>query len=94
MLDFNKHAHSHDSLQIVQRDCRYCVCKTCGTDLVRAQRNVDKQRKFQSLYTGTVRVSSAEVLNFQVYSDCAELQILSTWFTEPNESLPVYRDFR
>ena len=73
MLDLNKHAHSHDSLQIVQRDYRYCVCKTFRTDLVRAQRNVDKQRKFQSLHTGTVRVSAAEVLNFEVYSDRAEL---------------------
>lgn len=73
MLDLNKHGHSQDTLQIIQHDYRYCVCKTFRTDLVRAQRNVDKQRKFQSLYTGTVRVSSAEVLNFEVYSDRAEL---------------------
>lgn len=73
MLDLNKHAHSHDTLQIVQRDYRYCVCKTFRTDLVRVQQSVDKQRKFQSLYTGTVRLSSAEVLNFEVYSDRAEL---------------------
>ena len=73
MLDLNKHAHSHDTLQIVKRDYRYCVCKTFRTDLVRAQRNVDKQRKFQTLYTGTVRMSSAEVLNFEVFSERAEL---------------------
>lgn len=73
MIDLNKHAHSHDTLQIVQRDYKYCVCKTFRTDLVRAQQNVDKQRKFQSLHTGTVRVSSAEVLKFEVYSERAEL---------------------
>ena len=73
MLDLIKQAHSNESLKIIQLDYRYCVCKTFRKDLVRAQRNVDKQRNFQSLYTETFRVTSAEVLNFQVYPDSAEL---------------------
>lgn len=73
MINLNNYSHSDDSLKIVKRDFQYCVCKTFHSDLVRAKRNVDKQKKFNPLYTGTVNVTSAEVISFEVYAEHAEL---------------------
>lgn len=73
MLDLNQFAHSHDSLEIVLQGHLSCVCKTFRSDLLRAQRNVEKQRAFRPLFTDKARISAAEVLEFHVYPDRAEL---------------------
>ena len=73
MLDLNQFAHSHDSLEIVHHGNLPCVRKTFRTDLARAQRNVAKQRLFRPLYTGMARLNAADVLEFRVYPDRAEL---------------------
>lgn len=73
MLDLNQYAHSHDSIEIVQQHRQSCVRKTFGADLARAQRNVEKQRQFRPMFTGAARVAAAEVLDFQLYADRAEL---------------------
>lgn len=73
MIDINKASHSHDSLEIVHRDHVFCVRKTYRSDLARAKRNVEKQRVFHPLYTGIARVSAAEVLEFHIHPDRAEL---------------------
>ncbi len=73
MLDLNQFAHSHDTLEIVHRDNLTCVLKTFRNDLERAKRNIEKQRLFRPLYTGMARLGSAEVLEFQLHGDRAEL---------------------
>ncbi|TXI21822.1 MAG: hypothetical protein E6Q67_07080 [Roseateles sp.] len=73
MLDLNQFAHSHDLLEIVHRDHLSCVRKTFRSDVARARRNVEKQRLFRPLYTGMARLSAAEVLEFVVHTDRAEL---------------------
>lgn len=73
MLNLNQYAHSHDSLEIVQRDHLSYVLKTFHTDLERARRNIEKQRLFRPLYTGSAQVSAAAVLEFDVLADRAEL---------------------
>jgi hypothetical protein len=73
MLDLNNFSHSHDTLEIVHRDHVSLVRKTFRNDLVRARCNVEKQRLFRPIYTGTARICSAEVLEFQVHTDGAEL---------------------
>ena len=73
MLDLNQFAHSHDSLEIVIQGHLSCVRKTFRSDILRAQRNVEKQRAFQPLLTGGARISAANVLEFKAYSDRAEL---------------------
>ena len=73
MIDINQFSHSHDSLEIVHRDHVFCVRKTFRSDLARAKRNVEKQRVFHPLYTGKARVSAAEVLEFNIHHDRAEL---------------------
>jgi len=73
MLDLNQFSHSHDLLEIVHRDHVTCVRKTFRLDVGRARRNVDKQRLFRPLYTGMARLGAAEVLEFEVHADRAEL---------------------
>ncbi len=73
MIDLNQFAHSLDQLEIVHHDHLSCVRKTFRSDLARAQRNVAKQRHFRPLYTGLARVGAAEVLDFRVHDDRAEL---------------------
>jgi len=73
MLDLNQFAYSHDSLEIVHRDHLFCVRKTFRSDVARARRNVEKQRLFRPLYTGMARLRAAEVLEFAVHADRAEL---------------------
>ncbi|RTL22460.1 MAG: hypothetical protein EKK52_05995 [Burkholderiales bacterium] len=73
MLDLNQFAHSHDLLEIVHRDHLSCVRKTFRSDVARARRNVEKQRLFRPLYTGMARLGAAEVLEFVVHADRAEL---------------------
>lgn len=73
MLDLNQFAHSHDSLEIVHRDHLSCVRKTFRSDVARASRNVEKQRLFRPLYTGVARLRAAEVIDFSIYADRAEL---------------------
>jgi hypothetical protein len=73
MLNLNQYSHSHDSLEIVQRGKLSCVLKTFHTDLERARRNVEKQRLFRPVYTGAAKVDAATVLEFETYSDRAEL---------------------
>lgn len=73
MLDLNRFAHSHDSLEIVQHGNLSCVRKTFRADIERARRNVEKQRLFRPIYTGMTRLGAAEVLEFQVFRDRAEL---------------------
>lgn len=73
MLNLNRFAHSHDSLKIVQRDHLSYVLKTFNVDVERARLNVEKQRLFSPLYTGSARVSAAAVLEFKVLADRAEL---------------------
>lgn len=73
MLDLNQFANSHDSLEIVIHSHLSCVRKTFRSDILRAQRNVEKQRAFQPLLTGRTRISAADVLEFKAYSDRAEL---------------------
>lgn len=73
MINLNQFAHSHDSLEIVQRNHLSYVLKTFNTDLDRARRNVEKQRLFRPLYTGSARVSAAAVLEFDIFPDRAEL---------------------
>jgi hypothetical protein len=73
MLNLNEFANSHDSLEIVQRNHLSYVLKTFNTDLERASRNVEKQRLFRTLYTGSARVSAAAVLEFDIFPDHAEL---------------------
>jgi hypothetical protein len=73
MLDLNQSSHSHDSLEIIHRGNISCVRKTFHSDLERAQRNVAKQRRFRPVYNGTIKVGAAEVIEFHVRSDSAEL---------------------
>jgi hypothetical protein len=73
MLNLNKFAHSHDTLEIVQRDHLSYVLKTFHSNVDRASRNVEKQRLFRHLYTGSAQVSAAAVLKFDVVADRAEL---------------------
>jgi hypothetical protein len=73
MIDLNQFSHSHDSLEIVHRGQMFCVLKTFRSDLDRAKRNVEKQRLFRPLYTGLARLSAADVLEFRVQPECAEL---------------------
>lgn len=73
MLNLNQFAHSHDSLKIVQRDHISYVLKTFHTDVERANRNIEKQRLFRPLHTGSARVSAAAVLEFNLLEDRAEL---------------------
>ncbi len=73
MLNLNQFAHSHDTLKIVQREHLSFVLKTFHNDLNRARRNIDKQRLFRPLYTGSARISAAEVLEFNIASDHVEL---------------------
>ena len=73
MLDLNNFSHSHDLVEIVHHGRFTCVRKTFQSDLLRATRNIEKQRLFQPIYTGDVRVCAAEVLEFSVSSDRAEL---------------------
>ncbi|WP_081499361.1 phosphotransferase [Limnohabitans sp. Rim47] len=73
MLDLNQFSHSHDSLEIIHRGHLSCVRKTFHSDLERAQRNVAKQRQFRPIYTGTAKVAAAEVIEFHMRSDSAEL---------------------
>jgi tRNA A-37 threonylcarbamoyl transferase component Bud32 len=73
MLNLNQFANSHDSLKIVQRDKKSYVLKTFHTDLERANRNIEKQRLFRPLHTGSAQVISAPVLEFNFLEDRAEL---------------------
>jgi Phosphotransferase enzyme family len=73
MLNLNKFAHSHDTLEIVQRDHLSCVLKTFHSNVDRANRNVEKQRLFRPLSTGSTHVSAAAVLKFDIFKDRAEL---------------------
>lgn len=73
MLDLNQYAHSLDQLEIVHHAHLSCVRKTFRSDLGRAERNVAKQRHFRPLYTGLARVAAAEVLDFSIHEDRAEL---------------------
>ena len=73
MLNLNQFAHSHDSLEIVRRNHVSYVLKTFHSDVDRASRNVEKQRLFRPLYTGSAQVSAASVLKFDVIADRAEL---------------------
>lgn len=73
MLDLNQFSHSQDSLEIIYRDQLSCVRKTFHSDLERAQRNVAKQRQFRPIYTGTGKIGAAEVIEFHMRADSAEL---------------------
>lgn len=73
MLNLNQFAHSHDSLKIIQRDHLSYVLKTFHTDVDRARRNIEKQRLFRPLYTGSAQVSAAAVVDFTILVDRAEL---------------------
>jgi thiamine kinase-like enzyme len=73
MLDLNQFSHSNDSLEIIHRGHLSCVRKTFHSDLERAQRNVAKQRQFRPIYTGAAKVVAAEVIEFHMRSDSAEL---------------------
>jgi hypothetical protein len=73
MLNLNQFSHSHDSLKIVQRDHTSYVLKTFCTDIERANRNIEKQRLFRPLQTGSARVSAAAVLEFKFLEDRIEL---------------------
>jgi hypothetical protein len=73
MLNLNQFANSNDSLEIVQRDNLSYVLKTFYTDLERASRNIEKQRLFRPLHSGSTRVTAAPVLELNFLDDRAEL---------------------
>lgn len=73
MLDLNEFAHSKDSLEIIKQGHQSLVRKTFRGDILRAQQNVEKQHAFRPLFTGVARISAADLLEFKVYSDRAEL---------------------
>ena len=73
MINLNDLSHSHDMLKIVQWNKLVCVQKIFRKDIDRARRNVEKQRLFKPLNTTTGRVVAAEVLEFKLLSDRAEL---------------------
>jgi hypothetical protein len=73
MIDLNAYAHSHDSVEVVRVDQVSCVRKIFRSDIARSIRNVAKQKAFKPLYTSSGRVAAAEVLEFSVHSDRAEL---------------------
>jgi hypothetical protein len=73
MINLNDFSHSHDSLEIVPWNQQSCVRKIFRSNLDRAQRNVEKQRKFKPFYTAAARVAAADVLEFKIFSDRAEL---------------------
>jgi hypothetical protein len=73
MINLNRYAHSHDSLEIVQREHVPYVLKTFYSDLDRASRNVQKQRLFRTIYTGCAQINAASVLSFNIFADRAEL---------------------
>lgn len=73
MIDLNDFAHSNGTLEIVRRDSLSCVRKTFTSDLMRAARNVRKQRTFKPLQAGNTRIAAAEVLGYEEFSSHAEL---------------------
>ena len=73
MINLNDYSHSHDTLEIVRWNKLVCVQKIFRNDIDRARRNVEKQRLFKPFYTTTGRVVAAEVLEFKLLSDRAEL---------------------
>ena len=72
-LNLNHFSHSSDSLEIVHENHRSLVRKTFRSDLKRARCNVEKQKSFRPIYTGTARLRAAEVLDFEIHNDVAEL---------------------
>jgi hypothetical protein len=73
VFDINQNSHSHDFLEIVWIDGRFCVRKTFRSDVARARRSVRKQREFEAISAGLARLSAAEVLDFTFWPGRAEL---------------------
>jgi hypothetical protein len=73
MINLNDSSHSNDTLEIVRWNKLICVQKIFRNDINRARRNVEKQRLFKPFYAANGRVVAAEVLDFKLLSDRAEL---------------------
>jgi hypothetical protein len=73
MIDLNQMSHSQDFLEIINNGQISCVKKTFTKNISRASLNVAKQRNFKPLYTGSVRIAAAEVIDFKINESHAEL---------------------
>jgi len=73
MINLNDFAYSDCTLETLHGNHQSLVRKTFRTDLARAKCNVEKQRLFHPLYIGMARLGAAEVLEFKVNANCAEL---------------------
>ena len=64
MINLNENAHSSDQLEIVYIESRACVKKTFFHDSARAIKNVEKQKKFESIVAPSLNIASAPVISF------------------------------
>lgn len=73
MLDLNRYSHSDDVLEVLYAKQHPLVRKVFRANISRVQLNVEKQRLFRTLHVGKVRLRAAEVVEFSVHKDRAEL---------------------
>lgn len=71
MINLNESAHSSDRLEIVYLDSRACVKKTFINGSQRAIKNIEKQKKFQSIKTSSLSIAAVPVINFSSSSEGA-----------------------
>lgn len=74
MIDLNKNANSHDTLEIIYYNGQCCVKKIFRKDIDRARGNVEKQITFKSLIEIGGKTSSVDILSS--FEDSKNIQII------------------
>lgn len=68
MINLNSKAYSLDTLEVVNVDGLICVRKTFENNISRVRKNIQKQKDFKLIDTGVLKITAAEVIDFN-YED-------------------------
>ena len=65
MIDLKLNSHSQDLLEVINTEGVFLVNKLFKSNIDRAKKSVEKQKKFKAIYAGSTRIFSAEVLSYK-----------------------------